>query len=162
VASTFLRVGGEGYFLAGKRALNGYLDRMRKNIQVLDESIESVSMAPRNEKPAERRARLKLLRDFVELQNATLVATKTHLLGRDETGAPIEPPDHYDHNDQIEFERYFKNQPSPWTEDDLKLECETAVSRVRMSTLAAALTYATSAIRKDKRQTRSLNAKYVI
>lgn len=28
--------------------------RMRKNIQVLDESIESVSEAPRNEKPASR------------------------------------------------------------------------------------------------------------
>ena len=67
---------------------------------------------------------MKLLRDMVELQNSTLAAVKTHLLGRDETGAASEPPDVYGHNDQIEFERYFTNQLSPWTEDDLKLKCE--------------------------------------
>ena len=35
-----------------------------------------------------------------------------------------EPRDAYEENTQVEFERYFKNQLSPWTQDDLKLECE--------------------------------------
>lgn len=52
------------------------------------------------------------------------MAVKTRLLGRDETGAPNEPPDLYDGSDQVEFERYFKRILSPWTLDDLKLECE--------------------------------------
>ncbi len=64
------------------------------------------------------------MRDLVELQNSTLIAAKTHLLGRDETGAAKEPPDFYGGNDQVEFERYFKNQLSLWTEDDLKLKCD--------------------------------------
>lgn len=116
-------MGGGGYFLTGEK-LNGYLDRMRMNLHALDESIENVRKSPKGEKPVDKRARLKLLRDMVELQNQTLVAVKTHLLGRDETGAPVEPPDKYDHNAQIEFERYFNNQLSPWTQDDLKLECD--------------------------------------
>jgi hypothetical protein len=49
---------------------------------------------------------------------------KTHLLGRDATGAPNEPPDVNDYNDQVEFERQFKEMLSPWTQDDLKLTCE--------------------------------------
>lgn len=102
---------------------DGYLDRMRRNIHALDESIENVRKTPEGEKPVDKRARLKLLRDLVELQNSTLVAVKTHLLGRDETGAANEPPDHWEGNDQIEFERYFKNQLLPWTLEDLKLKC---------------------------------------
>lgn len=46
------------------------------------------------------------------------------LLGRDETGAIREPEDYWDGNQQIKFERYFKNQLSPWTTEDLKLKCE--------------------------------------
>jgi len=57
---------------------------MRKNIYALDESIEDVRKVPKGEKPVDKRVRLKLLRDLVELQNQTLVAVKTHLLGRDE------------------------------------------------------------------------------
>jgi hypothetical protein len=97
---------------------------MRKNLYALDESIESVRKGDKGEKLAEKRARLKLLRDLIELQNSTLISIKTHLLGRDQTGAPIEPPDSFDGNDQVEFERYLKRQLSPWTLDDLKLECE--------------------------------------
>jgi hypothetical protein len=104
--------------------LNGYLDLMRKNIHRLDESIEDVRKVPKGEKPADRRARLKLLRDLVELQNETLVAVKGHLLGRDESGGMREPEDCWDENPQVEFERYFKSQLKPWTQDDLKLECE--------------------------------------
>ena len=43
---------------------------------------------------------------LIELQNLTLVAVKTHLLSRDETGAAKEPPEVYDDNDQTKFERY--------------------------------------------------------
>jgi hypothetical protein len=110
--------------LVGKTPLNGYLDRLRTNISALDESIKDTRKAPKMEKPADKRARLKLLRDLVELQNSSLLAVKSHLLGKSETGASIEPPDYWDSNDQIEFERYFKNQLSPWTEDDLMLECK--------------------------------------
>jgi hypothetical protein len=100
------------------------LNRLSRNLDALDESIESVRKMPKGEKPAERRARLKLLRDLVELQNCSLTSVKTHLLGRDETGASREPADYYDSNDQIEFERYFKTFLGPaWTKDDLKIEC---------------------------------------
>lgn len=105
--------------------LDGYLNRMSRNIHALDENIEDVRKAPKDEKPAEKRARLKLLRDMIELQNTSLLAVKTHLLGRDETGAPVEPPDNWegDANAQIEFERYFNSQLSPWTRDSLKVKC---------------------------------------
>ena len=55
-----------------------------------------------------------------------MIAAKTHLLGRDETGATKEPPDVYDDNDQVEFERYFHGIFSSWTQDELKLKlkCE--------------------------------------
>jgi len=109
--------------LTGK-PLSGYLNRMRRNLASLDESIENVRKASKGEKPSDKRARLKLLRDLIELQNVSLLAVKTHLLGRDETGAANEPQDVYDDNPQVEFERYFKNQLSLWTQDDLKLKCE--------------------------------------
>jgi hypothetical protein len=93
---------------------------MRRNIYALDESIETVREAPQGEKPEDKRARLKLLRDLIELQNSTLTNVKTHLLGRDPTGVLIEPPDKWEDNTQIEFERYFKNQ---FSLRDLKLKC---------------------------------------
>jgi hypothetical protein len=97
---------------------------LRRNVQNIDAAISEVQKAPKGEKPAEKRARLKMLRDPTELQNSTLMTVKTHLLGRDQTGAPNEPPDVYSGNSQIEFERYFKNMLSPWSPEDLKLECE--------------------------------------
>ncbi len=106
------------------KLLSGCLNRMRRNLDSLDESIENLRKAPRGEGADDKRARLKLLRDLIELQNASLLAVKTHLLGCDETGAPNEPADVYNSNDEVEFERYFKNQLVPWTGDDLKLECE--------------------------------------
>lgn len=38
---------------------------------------------------------------------------------------PLEPPEKWvdDANNQVEFERYFKNQLAPWTLDDLKVKC---------------------------------------
>jgi hypothetical protein len=110
--------------LTDEAPLNGYLDKLRRNIEALDESIESTRKAPEGEKAAERRARLKLLRDLIELENSTLTAIKTHLLGRDETGAPSEPPAMWDYNSQVMFERSFKGSLGPWTLDDLKLKCE--------------------------------------
>jgi hypothetical protein len=80
---------------------------MRRNISSLDESIEAVRKAPEGEKAAEKKAKLKLLRDLVELQNGTLLAVKTHLLGRGETGTPVEPEDYYSKNPEVEFERAF-------------------------------------------------------
>ncbi|MGB9022762.1 MAG: hypothetical protein WCC94_04925 [Candidatus Bathyarchaeia archaeon] len=64
------------------------------------------------------------LRDLVELRNQTLDRVKGHLLGRNETGAITEPENAWDKNPQVMFERYFKRQLSPWTEQDLELECE--------------------------------------
>jgi hypothetical protein len=112
--------------LTGKKLLNGYLDHMRANISSLDESIKELRKASKNEKPAEKRARLKLLRDMVELQNSILLSLKSQLLGRDQTGAPVEPANFWDEdsNDQIEFERLFKRQLSPWTQESLKVKCE--------------------------------------
>ena len=104
--------------------LNGYLDKLRRNVEALDESIETTRRAPDGEKVAERRARLKLLRDLIELENATLTAVKTHLLGRDETGAPNEPNDTWDYNSQVMFERSFHYFLTPWTLDLLELKCE--------------------------------------
>jgi hypothetical protein len=118
--------GGGGIFLSGKKPLNGYLDHLRENVKNLDSAILEVRKGPEGEKPAEKRARLKLLRDLTELQNSTLTAIKTHMLGRDETGVATEPTDYYDEssNPLFEFERAFKNFLEPWTEEDLEYECE--------------------------------------
>jgi len=89
-----------------------FLDRMRENVLVLDEQIANALQWT------------KTLRDLIELRNVQLDKIKAHLLGRDETGAVIEPENYWDENQQVEFERYFKNQLSPWSLEDLKLECE--------------------------------------
>jgi hypothetical protein len=109
--------------LAGKK-FRGYLDRLRENLEVLDESIASARKPAKGEKAGDKRARLKLVRDLVELRSATLGNIKVHLLGRDETGAPNEPDDIWESHAEVEFERYFRNQFSPWTESSLKLTCE--------------------------------------
>jgi hypothetical protein len=104
--------------------IKGYLDRLRENIDVLDESIANArKMSKRKGKDANALQWTKTLRDLVELRNTTLANIKVHLLGRDETGAANEPPDSWDENPQVEYERYFRGQLSPWTERDLKLTC---------------------------------------
>ena len=115
---------GEGDYFLSSKPLAGYLNRMRRNLGSLDDGIESVRHVAKGEKPAEKRARLKMLRDLVELQNETLDRIKSHLLGRDPTGAIVEAENYFSGNQQVEYERYFKSQLSPWTEDDLKLKCE--------------------------------------
>ena len=67
--------------MTGKKPLNGYLDRMNRNIHALDEGIEQARIADEKEYRGERRARVKLLRDLIELQNSTLTIVKSYLLG---------------------------------------------------------------------------------
>jgi hypothetical protein len=89
----------------------GFLDRLRENLVVLDESIET---ARRMSKKKDARALQwsKNLRELIELRNTTLEKVKIHLLGRDETGASNEPPDIYiskeDGEPTDEFEHLFE------------------------------------------------------
>jgi len=71
--------------LTGKKPLNGYLDRLRENIEVLDEQIENARKMSKPNKKGDRRAALqsaKILRDLVELRNETLDKIKVHLSER--------------------------------------------------------------------------------
>jgi hypothetical protein len=103
----------------------GYLDRLRENLETLDEQIENArAMSKRKGKDANALQWAKTLRDLIELRNETLEKIKVHLLGRDETGSPTEPADYFDGNPEVAYERYFKNMLSPWTLQDLKLKCE--------------------------------------
>ena len=95
---------------------------MRENLETLDEQIVNARVMSKK-KDTNALQWAKTLRDLIELRNATLDKIKAHILGRDETGAPNEPDAIYDYNDQVEFERLFKNQLTPWTLEDLKLEC---------------------------------------
>lgn len=46
-----------------KKKFDGYLNRLRRNIDALDESIEESRRKSKGEKTSDGRARLKLLRD---------------------------------------------------------------------------------------------------
>ena len=103
----------------------GYLDRLRENIQALDDGIAIArTMSKKKDRSALQWA--KTLRDLIELRNSTLDRIKAHLLGRDESGAITEPNEFFegDTNPEIMFEREFKNWLSPWTRQDLELECQ--------------------------------------
>ena len=110
--------------------IKGHLDRLRENLEVLDEAIANArKMSKPGNKGTDKAAALqwtKTLRDLVEVRNTTLLNIKSHLLGRDETGTPNEPQDVYDEDGspQVEYERYFRTQLAPWTLQDLKLKCE--------------------------------------
>ncbi len=105
--------------------LNGYLDHLRENLETLDEQIVNArKMSKRKGKDSNALQWAKVLRDLVELRGTTLANIKAHLLGRDETGATNEPGDVYARNSQVEYERYFRSVLSPWTQQDLKLECK--------------------------------------
>ena len=99
----------------------GYLDRLRENLDVLDEQIEHAREMSKT-KDASALQWAKTLRDLVELRNTTLEKIKGHLLGRGESGVVKEPPDCWDDDSQIMFERWFKSQIKSWT--DLKLTCK--------------------------------------
>jgi len=113
--------------LRGKKPLRGYLDRLRENLDTLDEQIESArKMSKKKGKDSNALQWAKTLRDLVELRNMTLANIKAHLLGRDESGAATEPPEYYtsNRNTNVMFERDFEAFLTPWTREDLKLECE--------------------------------------
>jgi hypothetical protein len=110
--------------LADEKPLNGFLDKMGRNIRALDDAIQDAGPPVESEKAAEKRARVKLLRDLVELQNASLATVKSHLLGLHESGASKEPADVYASNPEVMFERDFARCLRPWVESDLKLRCE--------------------------------------
>ena len=100
---------------------------MRENVESLDEAIATAQiMSKKKGKDANALQWAKTLRDLIELRNTTLGNIKVHLLGRDESGAAIEPPDHedYDGDHLIMFEREFQAFLSPWSQEDLKLKCE--------------------------------------
>jgi hypothetical protein len=103
----------------------GYLDRLRENIEVLDEAI---AIARESSKAKENNSRMslqwsKVLRQLVELRNVTLINIKAHLLGRDQTGVVNEPLDHHDGNQEVEFEREFQKFMTPRTRCDL-IKCQ--------------------------------------
>jgi hypothetical protein len=113
--------------LTAKKLLRGYLDRLRENLDTLDEEIENARVMSKSKKSGERQIALqwaKTLRDLVEMRNVTLEKIKVHLLGRNENGVANEPSDCWDGNSDVMYERYFKQQMRPWTLDDLKLTCE--------------------------------------
>ena len=106
------------------KKLNGYLDHLREHLETLDEQIVNArKMSKKKGKDSNALQWAKTLRDLVELRNTTLANIKAHL-GRDETGATNEPHDIYAGNPQVEYERYFRSLLSPWTQQDLKLECK--------------------------------------
>jgi hypothetical protein len=100
----------------------GYLDRLRLSLETLDSAIDDAKAMVKT--GAEGRARLKAIRDLVELRNSTLEKIKSHLLGRDQTGAINEPGNVWDYNAQIEYERLFASFLRPWKSEWLKLECK--------------------------------------
>jgi hypothetical protein len=111
--------------LTGKKKLNGFLDRLRENLEVLDEQIQNARvMSKKKDKDANALQWTKTLRDLIELRNVTLDKIKIHLLGRDQTGASTEPPDHYNGNSEVMFERDFQKFLSPWTRQNLELKCD--------------------------------------
>jgi len=105
----------------------GYLDRLRENLEALDEQIanarEMSKVKTKGQDKAVALQYVKTLRDLVELRDKTLLHIKAHLLGRDETGVVNEPSDAYNGNQEVEFERAFKTFMAPWTAEDLKLKC---------------------------------------
>ena len=118
--------GGGSLFLAARKRV-GYLDRLRQNLEILDEEIGKVQSMRKAKRGSEDRAALqwaKLLRDLVEQRTSTLTEIKAHLLGRDQSGAVKDPPDHYVSHSQIVFERDFRNFLEPWKESDLRIRCE--------------------------------------
>ena len=116
-------------FILTDKKLNGWSDRLRGNLEALDEQIENARTMSKPKRKEDHHTALqwaKMLRDLIELRNATLANVKAHLLGRDETGLPTEPEDYYQGNSShVQFERDFQTFfLAPWHASDLKLQCE--------------------------------------
>jgi len=106
--------------------LNGFLDHLRENLAILDEQIEN-ARAMSKEKGTGALQWAKTLRDLIQLRNETLDKIKSHLLGRDETGAVKEPLDFHssDNHPLTLFERRVHDYlAKPWTVEGLKIKCE--------------------------------------
>jgi hypothetical protein len=98
------------------------LDRLRENLETLDDRTENANWQAKGKGGLQW---AKLSRDLVAERNATMQSIKAHLLGRSEVGNIIEPEDYYRANSEVEFERAFQNSVMhPWTEKDLRLECQ--------------------------------------
>ena len=113
--------------MAGNKPLHGSLDRLREHLEILDEALLTARKLARPKKGAADRDAiqgLKILRDLVQERNATLDRIQVALLGRDEVGVPCSPQDYFTANQEVEYERLFKRMLTPWTEQDLKIECE--------------------------------------
>jgi hypothetical protein len=114
--------------LSDEQSLNGYLDHLRENLEILDEQIENArEMSKSKDKGANALQWVKVLRDLIDLRNVTLDKIKAHLLGRDETGTVEEPMETYssDNHPLTLFERKVHDfLADPWTVADLKIECE--------------------------------------
>jgi len=108
------------FFLNDGRSPDAFLDRLRENLEALDEQIR---LARKNSKAKEGLQWAKLTRDLIEQRNLTLDRIKAHLLGRTEVGNIKEPKDYYGSNPEVEFERTFQTFLSPWSQKDLKLRC---------------------------------------
>ena len=108
------------FFLSDGRSLHGFLDRLRENLETLD---EQVALARKNSKGKGGLQWAKLTRDLIEQRNLTLDRIKAHLLGRTEVGNIKEPKDYYGSNPEVEFERTFQTFLSPWIRKDLRLPC---------------------------------------
>ena len=106
--------------MSGSESLHGFLDRLRENLETLDDQI---SLAEKNSKRKDGLQWAKLTRDLIEQRNLTLDRIKAHLLGRTEVGSIKEPEDYYRGHIEVEFERTFHDILSPWTMKDLKLRC---------------------------------------
>jgi hypothetical protein len=112
------------------KKFRSYLDRLREDLEVLDETIATARKMSKPKGKADKETRAlalqwaKTLRDLIERRETTLAAIKVHLLGRNETGSPNEPQDCWNENPEVMYERWFREQMSPWTLDDLKLRCE--------------------------------------
>jgi len=108
------------FFLSDSEPLHGFLDRLRENLETLDDQI---TLAEKNSKGKGGLQWAKLVRDLIEERNSTLDRIKAHLLGRTEVGSIKEPEDYYRGHTEVEFERTFHDFLSPWTMNDLKLRC---------------------------------------
>jgi len=111
----------------------GYLDRLRENVEALDEAIATTRAKSKSKKGGDSRTVLqwtKTLRDLIELRNTTLEKVKVHLLGRDESGASNEPGE--EDNGAVLFERRFRGfLMEPWTVERLNLTCQDCGSERR-------------------------------
>ena len=106
--------------MSGSEPLHGFLDRLRKNLETLDDQI---TLAEKNSNGKGGLQWAKLTRDLIEERNLTLDRIKAHLLGRTEVGNIKEPENYYGSNPEVEFERTFQTFLSPWSRKDLKIQC---------------------------------------